>query len=174
MNFRKKPGGHFQSEKFRCKFGAGATGLSWISKKVASYFMKYGRGNSPILEKTGFPTSRSKYFLWKRFIRRFPSTWRSKSFNLLSHSSFTWRGVAHDLSVESYSSNCKLIFVFRIKTFWWYFSRFNNWKNQATTNLFGEILLHAVRGGPYTIFNIAQKEIFVADQKHSFWPKMQN
>ena len=31
MNFRKKlrkGGGHFQSEKFHCKFGAGATGLS--------------------------------------------------------------------------------------------------------------------------------------------------
>ena len=44
MNFRKKlrkGGGHFRSEKFHCKFSAGATGL-W--KKSQYFFPKKGRG----------------------------------------------------------------------------------------------------------------------------------
>ena len=42
MNFRKKGGGgHFRSEKFHCKFSAGATGLR---KKSQYIFQKWGGG----------------------------------------------------------------------------------------------------------------------------------
>ena len=65
MNFRKKlrkGGGHFRSEKFHCKFSAGATSL----RKKSQYFsQKRGGGgskavrkfsiNSSISETTGFP-----------------------------------------------------------------------------------------------------------------------
>ena len=47
MNFRKKlrkGGGHFRSEKFHCKFSAGATGLR---KKSQYFFPKKGRGQRP-------------------------------------------------------------------------------------------------------------------------------
>ena len=63
MNFRKKlrkgGGGHFRSEKFHCKFSAGATGLR---KKLQYFFPKKGRGGSKAvwkfsenLAETGFP-----------------------------------------------------------------------------------------------------------------------
>ena len=65
MIFRKnvkKGGGHFRSEKFHCKFGAGATGLSWISEKCNIFSEKrQGWGstavfkNAFLLEKRGFP-----------------------------------------------------------------------------------------------------------------------
>ena len=73
MNFRKKlrkgGGGHFRSEKFHCKFSAGATGLR---KKSQYFFPKKGRrggaeavgklsGNSSVLVETGFPQ-------WKQVI----------------------------------------------------------------------------------------------------------
>ena len=57
-----KRGGHFRSEKFHCKFSAGATGLR---KKLQYFFPKKGRGgsgavrkfsrNSSVLVDTGFP-----------------------------------------------------------------------------------------------------------------------
>ena len=76
MNFRKKlrkGGGHFQSEKFRCKFSAGATSLQ---KNCNIFFPKRGGGqrpfgnfskNSSIFETTGIPKQYIyiiKFLLW--------------------------------------------------------------------------------------------------------------
>ena len=65
----KKGGGHFRSEKFHCKFSAGATGLR---KKSQWNFPKKGRSkavrkfsrNSSISETTGFPKSWFSHLGW--------------------------------------------------------------------------------------------------------------
>ena len=70
MIFRKnvkKGGGHFRSEKFRCKFGAVWSGLE---KNRNIFFPKRGGGqrsfgNSSILMITGFPKCHTEAKNWK-------------------------------------------------------------------------------------------------------------